>query len=399
MKSEEEDADPIRLTGQGWLPLEEGKQVHEDVLCDHYSFPEPLAKGKTAEVTLMATIINVITPHPAEIIQGQSQMVMYNDSSHIISPHKIITEISDFMLNSDKPESDSAPEPKKFEKKKLSLGPFSNIQPYTTDTFYIHYVNHFPFMHATHALRTIDVSHWGSVHFEETYQLTNKGAKLIGEFSRFNMATNPSSTRGAGLQFPAIIPKNGYDIYYRDDIGNISSSSVRKRPDSIYLMLEPRYPVFGGWSTKFTLGFRFPLDGIVFKQQGSQYLMGLTVLPVIKEVVYDEVEVRVILPEGARNPQVELALPYERHDELQYSYLDVLGRPVVVLKLHNLTPEGNSPIRIAYSYNSMYLAQKPLVFIAVLMAILSAVSFVLTLDNKADAWAEKEEKLNAKKTE
>lgn len=58
--------------------------------------------------------------------------------------------------------------------------------------------------------------------------------------------------------FKTILPAAAKDVYYRDEIGNISTSHMRIQEDSVELDLRPRFPLFGGWKTHYTLGYNIP---------------------------------------------------------------------------------------------------------------------------------------------
>ena len=47
-------------------------------------------------------------------------------------------------------------------------------------------------------------------------------------------------------------------MYYRDEIGNISTSNMRELDDSVELELRPRFPLFGGWKTHYYIGYNVP---------------------------------------------------------------------------------------------------------------------------------------------
>ncbi|CAJ0595202.1 unnamed protein product [Cylicocyclus nassatus] len=55
--------------------------------------------------------------------------------------------------------------------------------------------------------------------------------------------------RTIDLSSQTISPASAKDIYYRDEIGNILTSAVRLRADSVDVELKPRFPLFGGWRT------------------------------------------------------------------------------------------------------------------------------------------------------
>lgn len=69
------------------------------------------------------------------------------------------------------------------------------------------------------------MSHWGNVAFEEFLEVHHAGAKLKGGFSRidFQMKRCPAAFQG----LVALLPHGARNIYYRDQIGNISNSEVR----------------------------------------------------------------------------------------------------------------------------------------------------------------------------
>lgn len=78
-------------------------------------------------------------------------------------------------------------------------------------------------------VRTIEISHWGNIHIKEEYTLVNEGAKLKGEFGRvvFNKY-NPQAGKHALKSFQSQLPFDCWGVYYRDEIGNISTSNAVK---------------------------------------------------------------------------------------------------------------------------------------------------------------------------
>ncbi len=58
--------------------------------------------------------------------------------------------------------------------------------------------------------------------------------------------------------FQTVLPASAADVYYRDEIGNISTSHLREMDDSVEVELRPRFPLFGGWKTHYLLGYNVP---------------------------------------------------------------------------------------------------------------------------------------------
>lgn len=126
---------------------------------------------------------------------------------------------------------------------------------------------------------------------------------MKGQFSRIDYQRNPLGIRdgNAVLGFITQMPKLASDIYYRDEIGNISTSVIVHQPDHVQLHMKPRFPLFGGWNTTWYLGYNAPLDGYVHNvPKSDKYILKVPVFAPMKDTSYEEVEIRVVLPEGSR---------------------------------------------------------------------------------------------------
>lgn len=55
-----------------------------------------------------------------------------------------------------------------------------------------------------------------------------------------------------------ILPASAQDVYYRDEIGNISTSHLQVLEDSVEVEVRPRFPLFGGWKTHYIIGYNLP---------------------------------------------------------------------------------------------------------------------------------------------
>ena len=55
-----------------------------------------------------------------------------------------------------------------------------------------------------------------------------------------------------------ILPASAQDVYYRDEIGNISTSHLQVLDDSVEVEVRPRFPLFGGWKTHYIIGYNLP---------------------------------------------------------------------------------------------------------------------------------------------
>lgn len=119
---------------------------------------------------------------------------------------------------------------------KLTYGPYSDVEAFSTKELRLHFENESPFQTVTWSEREVEVSHWGSVAVEEHFELVHTGAKLKHGFSRLDYQMK--NQKGASFQqLISHLPLTATDTYYRDVIGNISTSHVRQS-DKDYLVME-----------------------------------------------------------------------------------------------------------------------------------------------------------------
>lgn len=58
--------------------------------------------------------------------------------------------------------------------------------------------------------------------------------------------------------FQTLLPSSARDVYYRDEIGNISTSNLREGDEHVEMEIRPRFPLFGGWKTHYYIGYNVP---------------------------------------------------------------------------------------------------------------------------------------------
>jgi oligosaccharyltransferase complex subunit alpha (ribophorin I) len=275
----------------------------------------------------------------------------------------------------------------------------------------VHFPLDEPLVRGLRVVREVEVSHWGNVYFEESYLIRNDGPAVEGEFSRRRYSDRSAFLGHMFENLRARLPANSRWIYFRDAIGNVSTSAVHRLPKGVSLGsgekngkrggaaageggvvvdLGMRYPMLGGWEVDFVLGYSLPLSAVVSRVSGSGAggRMRLRIpLPAPIEGMYaDELEVRVVLPEGAKKiahaapsaPNAQSSL------ERKSTYLDAPwgpGRPVLALKVPNAVPDhASARLTVEYSIGALDLLRKPLVLVAAYGAVFGA----LALFNRAD---------------
>ena len=170
-------------------------------------------------------------------------------------------------------------------------------------------MNNFPFAKFSNLIREVEVSHWGSISFEEIYELKHAGAKLKGGFSRFDYQMKRMNQSPSFRSLVAHLPAQATNIYYRDQIGNISTSDIKAVAGSgLELEIQTRFPMFGGWQTQFYIGYAIPTELALFRSGDNQYRLEFDFFTIFENVWVDEMEVKVVLPEGCEN--IRISTPY-----------------------------------------------------------------------------------------
>lgn len=156
---------------------------------------------------------------------------------------------------------------------------------------------------------------------------------------------------------------------------------MRVQKDSVELDLRPRFPLFGGWRTHYTLGYNVPSFEYLFNTD-DQFLLKLRLIDHIHDGMHiDEAVVRIILPEGCHS--LKLITPYavqRQGDSLHYTYLDTFGRPVVEFSKRNLVEQHISDFNLKYQFSRVLMVQEPLLIVGFLYVLFVLVIVWMRLD-------------------
>merc|ERR1712157_344023 len=179
-----------------------------------------------------------------------------------------------------------------------------------------------------------------------------------------------------------------------DAIGHISTSREKKMKKHVEVECRPRTPLFGGWKSDYTLGFNLPSEKALFYDSNDSSRFTLKLKAV------DDLEIQVVLPEGAVDIDVKIPAGYDRaHDEVKFTYLDALtGRPVIKLRAKNLSGKSlDQNLQISYTFAAASILREPLMCIAFFMIFFIFVMFIVRLDFTIgdNGSADVKEKLNA----
>nr|XP_033332810.1 dolichyl-diphosphooligosaccharide--protein glycosyltransferase subunit 1 [Megalopta genalis] len=374
--------EPVRVE----LKLAEVKiNTHPDKIFYKIELKDPLSPGRTMSVDIEMVLSHELIPHPKEITQKEKQLVKYMGNIYLYSPYTIMKLTTTVSLPSRNVESYTKFKPVSQSDSMITYGPYEKLSPFSYEELNIHFENNNKFLTVIKLERSIEISHWGNIAVEEHIDLLHTGALLKGSFSRYDYARETKSGQASIQSFDTILPAAASDIYYRDEIGNISTSHTRIKKDSVELNLRPRFPLFGGWKTRYIVGYNVPSYEYLF-HSGDQYTLEMRLLDhVFDDMAVDELVVKIILPEGSKN--IELNLPYAATrlpDSLYYTYLDTTGRPVISITKKNLVENHIQDFKLKYTFPRVLMLQEPLLVAAALYLLFLLVITYVRLDFSID---------------
>ncbi|KAJ6684572.1 DOLICHYL-DIPHOSPHOOLIGOSACCHARIDE--PROTEIN GLYCOSYLTRANSFERASE SUBUNIT 1 [Salix purpurea] len=328
------------------------------------SLPTALGEGDSLTIDVLAVFTHALRAFPEEITQADIQLVLFQDTAHYLSPYAVNIQSLTVKLPKSRIESYTKLENTNIHGSDIKYGPYENLPSFSYAPVAVHFETNQPFAVAQELVREIEISHWGNVQVTEHYNIVHGGAKSKGEFSRLDFQARPH-LRGASAfrNLVAKLPPRAHSIYYRDEIGNISTSNVWDDPKKTELLIEPRYPLFGGWRTTFTIGYGLPLQDFLFESEGKRFLDFSFGSP-INDLVIDNLIVKVVLPEGSNDIFISTPFPVKQGQETKISHLDFVGRPVVLLEKTNVVPEHNQYFQVYYKFNSLSMLMEPFILIS-----------------------------------
>ncbi|VDK50637.1 unnamed protein product [Anisakis simplex] len=347
-----------------------------------------VAPGGKISLTVEYQLIEYLVPFPAKIKQAETQFMLYNGNAHVTSPYTVTKESTVIQLAPGKLLSHTTVSPTKADSGKITYGPYTNQKPFTSSEIKVHSENNSPFVVVTRLERLIELSHWGNIAVEEYIKVVHKGAELTGPFSRLDLQLDRRPKRPVVTSYKTLLPASAKDIYYRDEIGNISTSSVRKLTDAVEVTIQPRFPLFGGWKTDYILGYNVPAYQYLYSSGKSFALKMRLVDHVFDNSAIESFKLKIILPEGSKN--FKLITPYSvkrNPDELHFTYLDTVGRPVISVEKENLVDAHIQPFTLHYEFDRVQLWREPLLacmgFGVLFLVVIIYVRFDFTLSSDA----------------
>jgi len=309
-------------------------------------------------------------PLPKKITLQEDQKVVLNDNVYYYTPYVVLSQSTSYKL-AGTPISYSDEEGK-VRGAHIDYKFPTQITGFSVRNNRIHFENNTPFVVFKKVQKTIEVSHWGNIYIEESYQLANEGAEFKGEYSRVDYNAQFNTGRSALKGLNAKYPVHAWGMHYRDEVGNISTSRAYRYGDHVALQITPRYSIFGGWSANWVISYNLPTKNYLFhdKSDSSGYHLSQTFGFPFPGILAEEYEMRIIFPEGARD--INFNLPFsvdEQFDDKTFSYLDFKGRPTKVIRKKGVIEQQNVEFQTSYKFETSNLYSKGFALFGIFLAI------------------------------
>ncbi|VVC26266.1 Ribophorin I [Cinara cedri] len=362
---------PVALLGHG------DKQFYQI----DFNATRPLRLKSRTPIVIEYVLTNALYPHPEEITQKDRQLMMFNGNAYFYSPYKTLKSSIKFQTGTRRIEDYTIFNPVSLSSGDVIYGPYGSLESFAYSKVSIHYDNNTPFLKVTKLIRTIELSHWGNVAVTEVVDLAHHGAKLKGSFSRYDYQRETNSGVSSVKSFKMYLPASATSVYYRDVIGNISTSNQRTLLDSVELDIRPRFPLFGGWKTHYTIGYNVPAYEYLYNS-GEDYLLKMRLIDHLYDnMIIEDVTVVIILPEGSSDLNLKTPHPSVRlPDGLHYTYLDTIGRPTIKLKMSNVVESHISDFELKYKFPKAFMFHEPLIVIIAIYILFITVIIWVRLD-------------------
>jgi len=359
-----------------------GSPPPPDTSCVGVELKTPVAPGATWGVATSAVFTRALVPLPAVRSQADPHRLAFNASHLLLSPYPV----SNQTLTVDLPCTSKgllAATPRQpmadDGQGVLTFGPFeATASPWSASPLFLHFTDDSPAPRAIALEREVTVSHWGNVAVDEAFDLTNDGAALVGGWSRYDFDTAPRATgKGAALvALTGTLPKAARWVYFKDSIGNVSSSSVKPSRSRLDVRLEPRFPLAPGWRTTFKFGYSLPLAVVAGREgkAGGRVRVTVPLGTPLTGVSADLLSTTVILPEGASAIRVDTPFGSDGTVTLstgtRATTLDTVGRLTVTATVRNAVGEHMAaPLVVTYALHPLRPFVEPFMLVAAFGAL------------------------------
>lgn len=346
------------------LPMEPSAEVPGlEPCCKGFkvAFRKPVPVGAEITVDVRMDVMEAVKPVPDVIDGHQEQYMRYIGNSYFFTPYKTKEITTGVTLGSSSVTSKNGlVEPYKMEGKKLTMGPYKDVKPLSYNKISVRFKNDHGFLVAARAVKEFYVNHLGNIAVKEEFKVVNGGAHHQGEWSRIDHSRGGTS-RYSGVidDVWANLPQDADRVSYKDLIGNITSSRLRKpSKGKRALQMIFRYPLMGGWRNHFWITYELTL-GKYIKSEGKDHVMEVPLVPSLNtDLLCQEYEVKIYLPEWSSNVEVQPhpSLQLKTKVTSERTTLTIYGRPVATIEAQMLRSQSKhvKTLVVTYKYNPIF---------------------------------------------
>ncbi|XP_045473466.1 dolichyl-diphosphooligosaccharide--protein glycosyltransferase subunit 1-like [Harmonia axyridis] len=239
-----------------------------------------------------------------------------------------------------------------------------NITPLQYKEIVLTFTSPMPMYRVKKLLRNIYVPQLGKILIQDQVIVQNAGPKLFGPY--FNTQSD--------YWMYTHLPKSAENIKFFDVLGNNSKTFLHEDETHKTLKFIPRYSLRqGGWKSTYIVQYNVPIYEYVFKDVIEYYLKIRAMDHILNDVLIEDAEVKVFLPDGARLISVNIPPKFDNHYETtSYTTLSILGRCTVNLEGKMLLEEHINDVVIKYHYSPFNFLIAPFFIISTVECIFFA---------------------------
>ncbi|KAI8803454.1 Ribophorin I-domain-containing protein [Cladochytrium replicatum] len=341
---------------------------------------EKAAAGSTISLVVTESYLAIAAPYPKEVEQIRPQSLKFEDNGHYFSPYtsekqKTVVKVRTQDVIDSTPYDSKSTDKLTYE--------FKNVSPLSRRPLSVHWTENKAILVLESLQRELVVSQWGNLAVEENFELHHRGAKLRRHFSRndYQFTAHAHHMTNVVKELKFTLPRQASEVYFKDHVGNVSTSRFRNERTKSILELRPRYPLYGGWKYTWFHGYNAPLkDFVKYDPEQGSYVFQFNFLGGLLDIPAENGVVKIVLPEGATDIKVLSPFAVKESRTLTFSYFDTIGRPTVILEKLNLVDEHGVPVQVVYKFDRTNLLRKPIAVSIGVLALLIVSMFYARLD-------------------
>jgi len=401
-----------------WIDFEEGDSSTDENLkklewtlneneCMEVALSSSLpAKGETTVEIYEIFSMNLV-PVSKTIYQSETQLVKFSDFDVIVRDANLEIEkqTTKFYLPSKTVEDYTEVKPSKRDGGELSYGPYKASDASKDSAVTLIFENPEAMLLVESVVRDVTVSSWTDIEVEEHYHIKNVGPAFKEGFNRVEYSRNPQAyiTESFALE----LPKQAHSLFFKDVLGNITTSHTRFESTKVTVQAVPRFPLVGGWQTHFTFGYKLPVSPFLRSngKMSSEKTLVMDILPALQQVYVKNLTINTAVPEfsteikGAvqsTNAFFKASDPFRTVKTLKGKknhYFDLSGRPVHTMQISEVAPEladvAELQYYVTFVFHWKYYLKEPMMVVVfagflALLFLLPSLDFRLVRKQKSD---------------